>query len=118
MSPWMILALMVSVNELPVVCLKPNASIVVFTGDDTAHIPIPDFPLPAFVGSSLPSDTTDNDLIDVVYLDFFDKQLRTLLFDLSGKNWTANMEYGDTNVTSSTMWIRFAQTYWNTTLAC
>ncbi|KAL0145449.1 vacuolar protein [Mucor lusitanicus] len=87
-------------------------------GDDTAHIPIPDFPLPAFVGSSLPKDTAANDPIDVVYLDFFDKQLRALLFDLSGKNWTANMEYGDTNVTSSTMWIRFAQTYWNTTLAC
>ncbi|OAD02635.1 hypothetical protein MUCCIDRAFT_128322, partial [Mucor lusitanicus CBS 277.49] len=47
-------------------------------GDDTAHIPIPDFPLPAFVGSSLPKDTAANDPIDVVYLDFFDKQLRAL----------------------------------------
>ncbi|CEP08451.1 hypothetical protein [Parasitella parasitica] len=84
-------------------------------GDDTAHIPIPDFPLPAFVGSTLPTNITDDDLIDVVYLDFFDNQLRTLLFDLSGKNWTANKEYGNTDITSSTMWMHFSQTYWNTT---
>ncbi|KAI8645414.1 Metallo-dependent phosphatase-like protein [Parasitella parasitica] len=84
-------------------------------GDDTAHIPIPDFPIPAFVGSSLPTNIADDDLIDVVYLDFFDNQLRTLLFDLSGKNWTANKEYGNPNITSSTMWIHFAQKYWNAT---
>lgn len=76
-------------------------------GDDTVHVPIPYYPLPAFVANDVPSAV----FIDIIYVDFIDSQLQELLHELSGKNWTAIKPYG--NVTSSTMWIDFASKYWS-----
>jgi hypothetical protein len=68
---------------------------------------MPNYTLPAFVGN----DLTKSPLVDLVYVDFIDKQLRTLLYDLSHRNWTSNEHYSA--LSSSTMWIEFASRYWN-----
>ncbi|CAO3675668.1 unnamed protein product [Rhizopus microsporus] len=79
-------------------------------GDDTPHIPLPYYPSPAFVGSDLPNTQNNSALVDIVYLDFFDNQLRSLLFNLTDQTWKANTTYS--TFTSSTMWIEFAKTAW------
>lgn len=71
------------------------------------------FTLPAFAANPLPSSP----LVDLVYVDFIDKQLQALLYDLSHRNWTVNQQYS--NLTSSTMWIEFASRYWqNNSTSC
>ncbi|KAG1225039.1 hypothetical protein G6F35_003645 [Rhizopus arrhizus] len=62
-------------------------------GDDTPHSAIPFYDSPAYVGSDLPTNVDDSTLIDIVYLDFFDSQLRGILKNLTGTSWTANTTY-------------------------
>lgn len=81
-------------------------------GDDTIHSPLPKVNLPAFAASNIPSAT----MMDIVYVDYFDKQLRDLLLELSGRNWTANQNISD--FTGRTVWLNYASKYWNNTDSC
>ncbi|KAI8979381.1 Metallo-dependent phosphatase-like protein [Mycotypha africana] len=85
-------------------------------GDDTEHIPVDTYTIPAFIGSEIPKN--DTGFVDIVYFDFIDNQLKALLQSLTGQTWTTNKRYGDPKITSSTIWIHFAEQYWNTTGSC
>ncbi|RCH77800.1 hypothetical protein CU098_002585, partial [Rhizopus stolonifer] len=83
-------------------------------GDDTPHVPYPSYNIPYYVDSDLPSGNGST-LVDIVYFDFFDSVLRKSLATITGKEWTATLTYGDPSITSSTMWLSFAQKFWNAT---
>ncbi|KAI9276032.1 Metallo-dependent phosphatase-like protein [Sporodiniella umbellata] len=79
-------------------------------GDDTLHSALPFFRHAAFVGSELPQDLGNDTLIDVVYLDFFDAQLRKVLKTLTGTEWTANKTVSP--FSGNTVWVEFAKKHW------
>ncbi|KAI8386932.1 Metallo-dependent phosphatase-like protein [Blakeslea trispora] len=83
-------------------------------GDDTAHVPYVHYDIPFYVDSAVPKGDSST-LVDLVYFDYFDALLRKSLATITGKEWTANMSYGDPSITSSTMWSSYAQKYWNST---
>lgn len=82
-------------------------------GDDTKHIGIPHYDMPVYVASPSPSNSS-SELIDVIYLDFFDDQLKSVLSDLTGgKTWVPNKNYINATINSSTMWVEYAKQFWS-----
>jgi len=58
-------------------------------GDDTLHAPLPFYSSPAFIASDPPA-VSDDTQIDLVFVDFIEKQLLGLVNSLqSSKNYTA-----------------------------
>ncbi|KAG1453948.1 hypothetical protein G6F56_007440 [Rhizopus delemar] len=78
-------------------------------GDDTPHNPIPYVELPAFVGSDLPTGQEDT-LVDIYYLDFFNKQLKRVLTNLTNQPWELNTTIS--SYTTTTVWTSFVKNYW------
>ncbi|KAI8388326.1 nucleoside phosphatase family-domain-containing protein [Radiomyces spectabilis] len=60
---------------------------------DNTHIPNPYFKAPVFAGSRLPENATDDTLIDVVFVEFMNKQMELVAYSLTNKNFTAQL-YG------------------------
>lgn len=82
-------------------------------GDDTKHTAIPYYKTPVYVASPAPSNSS-SELVDVIYLDYFDTQLRTVLSGLTGgKTWTPNKSYVNATINSSTMWVEYAKKFWS-----
>ncbi|KAI7850210.1 Metallo-dependent phosphatase-like protein [Circinella umbellata] len=81
-------------------------------GDDTKHSKIPYFDAEAFVGTDLPKVANETSLIDLVFVDFVESIVESVVYDLTGKNYTVETTYGNPNITSSTMWVEFAKTHW------
>ncbi|CDS10063.1 hypothetical protein LRAMOSA02740 [Lichtheimia ramosa] len=78
-------------------------------GDDTKHIKVPYYEAPTFVASYLPENKTE--VVDVVFISFVQEILLDTLYKATGKNYTVE-NYGNPNITSSTMWNKFAQDHW------
>ncbi|KAF7729993.1 hypothetical protein EC973_003406 [Apophysomyces ossiformis] len=81
-------------------------------GDDTKHSPIPYYKTPWFFASSLPTNATDDTLLDLVFLEFSHNQMVSIMHDLTGKNWTVEAQYGNPEVTTSSMYEIYAKKYW------
>ncbi|KAL0076793.1 nucleoside phosphatase family-domain-containing protein [Phycomyces blakesleeanus] len=79
-------------------------------GDDTKHSQIPYYDSTTYVASPLPTGSDDT-LIDLVFLDFFVPQMKTILKTLTGKDWAVEPVYGDYDVTSSTIMRRLRSPY-------
>lgn len=80
-----------------------------YIGDDTKHIKVPYYEAPTFVASYLPENKTE--VVDVVFITFVQEILLDTLYKSTGKNYTVE-SYGNPNITSSTMWNKFAQDHW------
>ncbi|EIE78950.1 hypothetical protein RO3G_03655 [Rhizopus delemar RA 99-880] len=90
------------IYDVPLSTARKVLPILNHEGDDTPHSAIPFYDSPAYVGSDLPTNVDDSTLIDIVYLDFFDNQLRGILKNLTGTSWTANTTYSPyTNLMSN-----------------
>ncbi|KAI9029778.1 nucleoside phosphatase family-domain-containing protein [Phycomyces nitens] len=63
-------------------------------GDDTKHSQIPYHDSTTYVASPLPTGSDDT-LIDLVFLDFFVPQMKTIFKSLTGKEWAIEPVYGD-----------------------
>jgi hypothetical protein len=61
------------------------------------------------LGSKLPQDTQ---FVDIVIWPFFEKQIIDLLKGLTGKDWKAKYNYGNTDLNARTIWIEYAKKYW------
>ncbi|KAF9944616.1 hypothetical protein BGZ65_011807 [Modicella reniformis] len=83
-----------------------------YGGDDWAHSPIPAFPTPAFVSSPLPAGLGDNDLIDVVWLAFFNKGILSILKNLDPANNYTSQPYR-VGVNTITMWPIYVKANWS-----
>ncbi|KAG0182861.1 hypothetical protein DFQ28_000030 [Apophysomyces sp. BC1034] len=81
-------------------------------GDDTKHSPIPYFKTPWFFGSALPANATDDTPLDLVFLEFSHNQMQSILYGLTSKNWTVEAQYGNPEITTSSMWEIYAKKYW------
>lgn len=83
-------------------------------GDDTLHTPIPFYGSPAYIGSPLPTGLAVNDPMDVIFLDFFETQILSIVNSLqSTKKYTTAdvLPYGDTE--TNTVFGIFAEAKWN-----
>ncbi|KAI8142505.1 Metallo-dependent phosphatase-like protein [Fennellomyces sp. T-0311] len=82
-------------------------------GDDTKHSVIPYYDAKAFVGTSIPTADSSLSSIDLVFVDFIAPIVQSVVLDLTGTNYAVEPTYGNPNITSSTMWISFAEKFWS-----
>ena len=73
---------------------------------------MPYFDADAFVGTALPKVANETSLVDLVFVDFVESIVKSVVYELTGKNYTVETTYGNPNITSSTMWIEFAKNNW------
>ncbi|OZJ06887.1 hypothetical protein BZG36_00238 [Bifiguratus adelaidae] len=81
-------------------------------GDDTKHSSIPYVNQPEYVASALPTNATADTPIDVVYLDYFESSVISVLQSIDGKNYTGGYYRSDL-MTTNTMYPPFAEKYWS-----
>ncbi|TCD62703.1 hypothetical protein EIP91_006528 [Steccherinum ochraceum] len=82
-------------------------------GDDVVHAPLPFFETPDFIGSNAPN-VTDDTPIDLVFVDFIEDQLLSILNSLqTAKNFTTTDVQSYTPVLASAVLGLFAQKAWN-----
>ncbi|KAI9498507.1 Metallo-dependent phosphatase-like protein [Zychaea mexicana] len=81
-------------------------------GDDTTHSEISYYDAKAFVGTDMPPSDNSSSLVDLVFVDFIQSIVESVIYDLTGQNYTVDTTYGNPNITSSTMWIEFAENHW------
>ncbi|KAF8885966.1 Metallo-dependent phosphatase-like protein [Infundibulicybe gibba] len=82
-------------------------------GDDIPHAPIPFNPAPEFIGSKIPDVSADTP-IDLVFVDFIEDQLLTILNSVqSAKTYTAADVQSYSPVLSNQAWGLYAQIAWN-----
>ncbi|CCO30447.1 putative protein PB2B2,06c [Rhizoctonia solani AG-1 IB] len=87
-------------------------------GDDTLHSPIPYYDAPGYIASPLPSGISDNTLVDLVFLDFFELDILQIVNALSigtGKTYSAAdvQQYGSGDLLTNTVYGIFAASEWN-----
>jgi len=87
-------------------------------GDDTLHTPIPYYSAPGYIASPLPSGIADDTLVDLVFLDFFETDVLSIVNTLSagsGKTYSAAdvQQYGSGDLLTNTVYGIFAQAAWN-----
>jgi hypothetical protein len=83
-------------------------------GDDTLHTPIPFYDSPAYIGSPPPTGLAANAPMDVIFLDFFETQILSIVNSLqNAKTYTAAdvLSYGDAQ--TNTVFGIFAKAKWN-----
>ncbi|KAI9267432.1 Metallo-dependent phosphatase-like protein [Sporodiniella umbellata] len=78
-------------------------------GDDTPHRAIPYVEPPMCVGSDLPEKDT-HPWVDIYYLGYLEKRLKTVLTDLTGQTWKENTTIS--TLTTNTVWSTFVETHW------
>lgn len=84
------------------------------SGDDSTHAPLQIFDIPDFIASNAPSNITETDTVDLVFLDFFEDQLIETLNGLqSDKTYSSEdvAKYSEV-LTNSVLGI-YAQQAWN-----
>ncbi|KAI9278393.1 Metallo-dependent phosphatase-like protein [Phascolomyces articulosus] len=83
-------------------------------GDDTTHSEIPYYNAKAFIATDMPQQGSNDadSLVDLVFVDFIQSIVESVIYGLTGKNYTVEKSYGNPNITSSTMWIDFAKNHW------
>ncbi|KAI9269059.1 5'-nucleotidase [Phascolomyces articulosus] len=77
-------------------------------GDDTKHIRRPEYELPHFVGSKLPDSPT----VDIVFTDYSGPYVKNATNKVLGKQVNVEPVYGDPEIKTDTMWIKFAKKQW------
>ncbi|KAF8306030.1 hypothetical protein DL93DRAFT_2065823 [Clavulina sp. PMI_390] len=83
-------------------------------GDDVAHTPIPYYGSPNYIGSPLPTGLAPTDLMDVVFLDFFESSVLSIVNGLqTTKNYTASDVFSYGNAQTNTVFGIFAEAKWN-----
>ncbi|KAF8308282.1 hypothetical protein DL93DRAFT_2220316 [Clavulina sp. PMI_390] len=83
-------------------------------GDDVAHAPVPYYSSPEYIASPLPTGLASTDLMDVVFLEFFESSMLEVLNSLqTEKHFTTSdvSLYG--NARANTAFGIFAETKWN-----
>ncbi|KAG6853737.1 hypothetical protein C0991_001872 [Blastosporella zonata] len=82
-------------------------------GDDTLHAPLPYYSIPDFIASNQPA-VADDDLIDLVFVDFIESQVLVIL---NGAQKDKVYSTADVNIYSSVLATEalgiFAQATWN-----
>ncbi|KDN47037.1 hypothetical protein RSAG8_03814, partial [Rhizoctonia solani AG-8 WAC10335] len=86
-------------------------------GDDTFHSPIPYYDAPGYIASPLPSGLSDDTLVDLVFLDFFEPDVLQIVNDLSigtSKTYSASdvQQYGSGDLLTNTIYGIFAAAEW------
>lgn len=82
-------------------------------GDDTLHAPLPFFSVPDFIGSN-PPDVSDDTPIDLVFVDFIESQLITILNKVqTAKTFSTADVKSYTPVLASAVLGLYAQQAWN-----
>lgn len=82
-------------------------------GDDTLHSPLPFYSAPDFIGSAAPNVTGDTP-IDLVFIDFIQSQLLTVLNGLQNATTYTNADVKSySSVMSNGVLGVFAQQKWN-----
>lgn len=82
-------------------------------GDDTPHTAIPFFDSPDYISSPLPTGLQATDQMDVVFLDFFESQILSIVNSLqTAKTFTTDdvLPYG--NAATNTVYGIFAEAKW------
>lgn len=83
-------------------------------GDDVLHAPIPYYSSPAYIGSPLPTGLAPTDQMDVIFLDFFETQVLSIV---NGLQTTKNFTTADVGAygaaETNTVFGIFAQAKWN-----
>ncbi|KAG8739790.1 hypothetical protein FRC10_005173 [Ceratobasidium sp. 414] len=87
-------------------------------GDDTLHSPIPYYNSPGYIASALPSGLADDTLVDLVFLDFFEADVLSIVNTLStgsGKAYSTSdvKQYGSGDLLTNTVYGIFAKAAWN-----
>ncbi|CAE6460799.1 unnamed protein product [Rhizoctonia solani] len=87
-------------------------------GDDTLHSPIPYYDAPGYIASPLPSGLSDDTLVDLVFLDFFESDVLQIVNALSigtGKTYSGSdvQQYGSGDLLTNTIYSIFATAEWN-----
>ncbi|KAG8679777.1 hypothetical protein FRC09_018736, partial [Ceratobasidium sp. 395] len=87
-------------------------------GDDTLHTPIPYYNAPGYIATALPPGTADDTLVDLVFLDFFETDVLSIVNTLStgtGKTYSASdvKQYGTGDLLTNTIYGIFAKAVWN-----
>ncbi|KAG0266846.1 hypothetical protein BG011_000461 [Mortierella polycephala] len=83
-----------------------------YGGDDWPHIPYPEVTVPSYVSSPLPSDLNDDDLVDVIWLDFFTKKMESTLKELDPSTTYVPASYRQ-DVDSHSMLVNFVEDKWS-----
>jgi hypothetical protein len=82
-------------------------------GDDTLHAPLPFYSVPPFIASRAP-DVTDNTPIDLVFVDFIEAQLLTILNSLQSTiNYTSADVKQYSPILANQALGLYAQATWN-----
>lgn len=84
-------------------------------GDDTPHSNIPNYPLPNYiqVNASFPTDSSEPDAVDLVFLDYFAARVVKILNDLGGSYTLKDIDYLiDKNFTTHSYLIEYAKRNW------
>lgn len=82
-------------------------------GDDTLHAPLPFYSTPNFIGSK-PPNVTDNTPIDLVFVDFIETQLLSILNAVqSAKNYTTVDVQSYSPILANAVLGFYAQAAWN-----
>ncbi|KAB5590830.1 Vacuolar protein [Ceratobasidium theobromae] len=84
-------------------------------GDDTLHTPIPYYDAPGYIASPLPSGLSDDTLVDLIFLDFFETDVLQIVNSLSSaKVYSVSdvQQYGSGNLLTNTVYGIFASTEW------
>ncbi|TFK50866.1 hypothetical protein OE88DRAFT_1659986 [Heliocybe sulcata] len=85
-------------------------------GDDTYHTPLPYYSSPDFIGSIPPSNVSDLDPVDLVFVDFIETQLLGILNTVQkAKNYTTADVLSYTPILSNAVLGLYAERAWNTT---
>lgn len=81
-------------------------------GDDTLHAPLPFNPTPNFIGS-IPPNVTDNTPIDLVFVDFIESELLSILNKVqSVKNYTTTDVQSYSPILANAVLGYYAQAAW------
>lgn len=83
-------------------------------GDDTRHAPVPFEDNPPFVASPVPSGLADDATVDVVFVDFIENQVITVLNQLAGTAaFDASMVMQYSTLANNQVFGKYAQMAWN-----
>ncbi|KAG4440478.1 hypothetical protein IFR05_004013 [Cadophora sp. M221] len=84
-------------------------------GDDTPHSHIPEYPIPKYVQGlgGFPSDGTDPNVVDVIFLDYFASKVVGILRDLGANYTVADVDfYLDKTFSVQQAMIAYAKENW------
>lgn len=76
-------------------------------GDNTIHTPIPYYDSPAYIASPLPTGLASTDQMDVIFLDFFETQILSIVNGLqTAKTFTTSDVFSYGNAETNTVFGR------------